>query len=660
MSYLIRFLSGLLHAAPPLRRLLPLAALDVGILLLAYSSVYSLRMVSVQDVVHDHRAFMAAVLGVSLGSLYACGAYHRLWARTSGHDVAVLVRAVALSTAILLLVTLALPARPIPLSVILVGNALALTGFVAVRYRSRVYSGLSWRWKAVWRQEFPGEETRVLIVGAGEAGQTTALRLKHHFQRGATRYRVVGFVDDDPATQRLYIEGCPVLGRRGDIPALAASLRVDLIVVAHHDISGPDLREILNLCEQTSARIKLIPNVEALLADRRGAPLLRDVAPEDLLGRSTLVWHEEVDRAPITAKTILVTGAAGSIGSELCRQLVSYGPRRLILLDHNESGLYDLVTELERVHPGQAFVAALADITDRAALATVFERERPEVVFHSAAYKHVPMLQTHPDQALRVNIGGTLNVAELARDFGAERFVLISTDKAVAPTSVMGASKRICELIVHELAHRAPVTTQFAAVRFGNVLGSRGSVVPLFARQIEAGGPVTVTGRDMTRFFMSIAEAVHLVIHAACMTSGDNLYMLQMGEDVRIVDLAERMIRLRGLRPYVDIPIEFVGPRPGEKLHEALHTEDEWELPTVHPGIVQLQARRNGFPSAEFWASLHALLRDGLNPNRNPLEQLVEIIAAWECQHAYVAPVPALDDEHSASTSPTFLLSAGR
>ena len=329
-----------------------------------------------------------------------------------------------------------------------------------------------------------------------------------------------------------------------------------------------------------------------------------------------------------------MTGAAGSIGAELCRQLLFYDPVRLILLDNNESGLYDLVTELTNDETKDILVPVLADITHRRALARVFAGHRPQVIFHSAAYKHVPILEEHPDESIRVNIEGTQHVAELAREYGAERFVLISTDKAVNPCSVMGASKRVCELLMHMLAQEGTHHTLFTSVRFGNVLGSRGSVVPTFDRQIDAGGPVTVTHQDMTRYFMTIPEAVNLVIHAACLTKGDDLFMLRMGEVVRIVELAERMIRLRGLRPYQDIPIKFTGVRPGEKLHEELSNPAEASLPTAHPYIVELVCQHNGLQPVPFSERLNTLFQHGLDENGDPLSQLLEIIALGEQQKA--------------------------
>jgi FlaA1/EpsC-like NDP-sugar epimerase len=615
------------RVAKRVRHLAPLATSDLLVMLIAYIVTHSVRLETTPGR-FDQQAnlFFGVNCLIMFITLYSFGGYNRIWSRTSGHDVKVIVYAVLTTTVVSFGLDLLIKARPLPLSVAVVMNIFALTGFVAVRYRSRLISGLSWRWRAVWHEEFPGMVTRVLIIGAGDAGQTTAWRLKHRHPK-EHKYRVVGFVDDDPAKQKMYVEGCPVLGTRSDIPHLVEKHAIDLIVFAIHNIPGLDFREVLAYCERTPAQIKLIPDVFALINGKTNTSLLRDLQPEDLLGRPAVAWHEGVDTTPVANKVVLVTGAAGSIGSELCRQLLLLNPTRLIMLDNNESGLHDLLTELSTDTEREKLVPFLADITNRSALTRVFSEYHPQVIFHSAAYKHVPMMEIYPQEAIRVNIGGTQQVAGLARDHGVERFVLISTDKAVNPSSIMGASKRICELLMHAMSQQSDTRTLFTSVRFGNVLNSRGSVVPTFNRQIDEGGPVTVTDKDMTRYFMTIPEAVNLVIHAACLTTGDDLFMLRMGEVVRIVDLAERMIRLRGLRPYRDIPIHFTGVRPGEKLNEELHSETEMTIPTVHPGIVELVCSHNGLQPTLFSDRINGLFQTGLHLSQSPLEQLREIIA---------------------------------
>lgn len=587
------------------RRFLKSASLDIVITWAAYSMAFLTRAVTTPlDYLNGINAIVIISV-INTLALYGFGIYQRIWSRTSGHGVVVIVNAMTVSTLVIIAGMTALQPRPLPLSVVVMGNVLTLVGFVAVRYRSRLISGLDWRWRAVWHHEFPNAQTRTLIIGAGIAGQELALRMKHHFP--AASYTIVGFIDDDPEKKDMFVEGCRVLGSRHDISDVVERFKVELIVFAIHNISGPDFRAILSICEQTKALIKVVPDVYALFNARQGTTLLRDVQPEDLLGRGTVTRHASVDLAPVTHKVVLVTGAAGSIGSELSRQIIDYDPVRVILLDNNESGLHDLTVELQGCCPKIDICPALVDISDYSTLKRVFVAHRPQVVFHAAAYKHVPMLEYYPQEALRVNIRGTAHLLRLTREYGAERFAFISTDKAVNPSSIMGASKRIGELMLHASAQDNS-RTLYTVVRFGNVLGSRGSVVPTFTRQIDHGGPVTITHSDMTRYFMSIPEAVNLIIHAACLTQGDDIYLLRMGEVVRIVELAERMIRMRGLRPYVDIDIVSTGIRPGEKIHEELYTSAETPIETIHPGIIQLVSWYNCFNKMIFWHHMEALL----------------------------------------------------
>ena len=606
------------------RRVVKSALVDLMVIFVAYATAIFTGMF---DISFDHTASISLTLLIAvimITMLYIFGVYQRIWARTSGHGVAVIINAVLAATAITVPLVLILQQNPLPIHIIFMGNLLCFGGFVAVRYRSRLASGFEWRWKAVVEREFPRQRTRVMIIGAGKSGQALAWRLKHRMNNGA--YEVVGFIDDDPEKQNMFVEGCRVLGGREDIVQTAELHNIDLIVVAIHNISGPDFRRVLTACESTKALIKVVPDLQELVNARQGAALLRDVQAEDLIGRNPITRHEAVDLAPVMNKVILVTGAAGSIGSELSRQIMLYKPTKAILLDNNESGLHDLVTELRSKFPAVELVPALVDITIRSAIHSVFEKNRPQIVFHAAAYKHVPMLEYYPREALRVNIGGTRNVAELARDYGVERFVLISTDKAVNPSSIMGASKRVCELMLHALSQDESCSTLFASVRFGNVLGSRGSVVPTFNRQIDSGGPVTVTHQEMTRYFMSIPEAVNLIIHAACMTSGNDIFVLRMGEVVRIVELAERMIRLRGLRPYTDVEIKFTGIRPGEKLHEELFHGMEHPSETVHPSIMSVNTWTDGIEPEEFWSKVDHLSIDVTEQPTNMIGKLLQLI----------------------------------
>ncbi|MBZ0294189.1 MAG: polysaccharide biosynthesis protein [Anaerolineae bacterium] len=603
------------------RHILLSAITDIIILLVSFMAAFSVRGVMTPLESADGVRLILFSAGMTVGIFYSFGIYKNLWARTSGHGITLIINAVATSTIFTMIVNTAVRQQPLPYSIILIGNVLALGGFIAVRYRSRMISGLSWRWQAIWNRKFPKPKTRVLIIGAGQSGSELAVQLKH---RSDKKYHVVGFVDDDPEKLGMYVEGCQILGGRQMIGRLVELHNIDLVAVAIHNIPGPDFRDILTQCESTKALIKVIPDTRALLNVRQNAGLLRDVQPEDLLGRSLITHHEDVDLSPVTNKVILVTGAAGSIGSELARQLPNYRPLKLILLDCNESGLYDLSIELKSHFPQAQLAYTLANITDQDALEAIFEKYHPQVVFHAAAYKHVPMLEEHPNEAIRVNIGGTRKLAELSRKYEVERFVLISTDKAVNPSSVMGASKRICELLIRAQSQQPENKTLYTSVRFGNVLGSRGSVVPTFNYQISQGGPITITDKEMSRYFMTIPEAVNLVIHAACLTNGKEIFLLKMGEEVRILDLAERMIRLRGLRPYQDIEIHFTGTRPGEKLHEQLYDgAAESATETVHPGIIQLNAANELMDSNLLLQWVGYLQKNGIDSKQAPLRQLL-------------------------------------
>ncbi len=609
-----------------LKPIIKLGIIDFTIVLAAYFFAFSVRTITVPLDYIDAVPFILSAVIIVVTSLYIFQGYHRIWAQTSGHSIISLILAVGLATLVLLGINYFLPDRQLPNSVIILAHILSLSGIVAIRYRSRLFSGLNWRWRAIWHREFPdaSDSNRVLIIGSGESGQTLAWRLKHRFR--TERYKIIGFIDDDPDKHHLLIEGSPVLGGRGYIPEAVETYNINLVIVAIHNIDGQDFRDILNYCEKTKARIKVVPDMLALLDNTQHNAPLRDVQPEDLIGRSTIERHSAVDLSPIINKVVLITGAAGSIGSELVRQMASYNPKDLIILDNNESELHNLYINLQAKHPALSIIQVLGDVTDYAGMHAVFNTYKPQVVFHAAAYKHVPILEQYPHQALHVNVRGTLNAVSLAQRYEAERFVLISTDKAVNPSSIMGASKRVCEFIVHAHAKQKTSNSLLTAVRFGNVLGSRGSVVPTFNRQIDIGGPITVTHQEMTRYFMSIAEAVNLVIHAGCMTTGDEIFLLRMGEKVRILDIAERMIRLRGMRPYIDIPITFTGVRPGEKLHEELH-DDRIEKPseTLHPSIFKLNGWEATFDEHYFLSCVHDLLEHGFISGADPLEMLVNL-----------------------------------
>ncbi|MCB9184561.1 MAG: polysaccharide biosynthesis protein [Flavobacteriales bacterium] len=424
------------------------------------------------------------------------------------------------------------------------------------------------------------ERVRVIIHGAGEAGLITKRTLE---REGTAKYEVVAFIDDDARKAGKRLEGV-LIHPASRISALLAEGNVDQVIIAMAKADPEHRRVVVDACIAAKVRVLTIPPVNDWINGQLSAGQIQEVRIEDLLGRPVIHLEQESVRQLLLDKRVLVTGAAGSIGSELVRQLSTMGTSALILVDIAESGLYDVQMELAGRGIGDHLRVLVADVRDAARMEEVFATEKPQVVFHAAAYKHVPLMEAQPEEAIRTNVGGTRNLARLACAHGVERFVLISTDKAVNPTSVMGASKRAAEMVVGGIAQVC--STVFVTTRFGNVLGSSGSVIPLFRRQIEAGGPVTVTHREVTRFFMTIPEACRLVLEASAMGQGGEIYVFDMGQPVRIADLADKMIRLSGMEPGTDIEVVYTGLRPGEKLYEELLASSENTRPTHHPRIL--------------------------------------------------------------------------
>lgn len=424
------------------------------------------------------------------------------------------------------------------------------------------------------------KEQRVMIVGAGAAG---TLLVKEMRENEHLNFLPVAFVDDCKYKQGRIITGVKVLGDRNDITKIAQNENIDTIIIAIPSIDIKNKKEILDICKTTNCKIKMLPGFDEMLNDKVSLKSIRDVEVEDLLGREPVKLDMEGISDYLEDKRILVTGGGGSIGSELCRQIAKFKPKLLVILDIYENNAYDLQNELKHKFPNLNHRVIIASIRDKKRLENIFEEIRPHVVFHAAAHKHVPLMEDNPSEAVKNNIFGTLNVAECADKYKVKRFVMISTDKAVNPTNVMGATKRVCEMIIQSMDRVSK--TEFVAVRFGNVLGSNGSVIPLFKKQIAQGGPITLTHREITRFFMTIPEAAQLVLQAGAYAKGGEIFVLDMGKPVKIYDLAYDLIKLSGLEPEKDIEIKITGLRPGEKLYEELLMDEEGLGKTDHEKI---------------------------------------------------------------------------
>lgn len=411
---------------------------------------------------------------------------------------------------------------------------------------------------------------KIMIIGAGSSG---AIILKEMQSSTYAEGHVVCFIDDDKNKVGKYLNGVPIEGNREDIPKLAQKYEIDEIFIAMPSAPARETKKILEICKETDCRLKILPGIYQLLNGEVSVEKLREVQIEDLLGREPIRVKLDEIMDYVGGKVVLVTGGGGSIGSELCRQIAAHGPRQLIVLDIYENNAYDLQQELKEIFPPLNLVVLIGSVRNTHRIESIFEKYRPDIVYHAAAHKHVPLMEDSPNEAIKNNVFGTYKTAKAADKYGAKRFVLISTDKAVNPTNIMGASKRICEMIIQMMNNHSK--TDFVAVRFGNVLGSNGSVIPLFKKQIEHGGPVTVTHPDIIRYFMTIPEAVSLVLQAGAYAKGGEIFVLDMGEPVKILDLAKNLIRLSGYVPNEDIMIEFTGLRPGEKLYEELLMDEE-------------------------------------------------------------------------------------
>ncbi|MFO7573365.1 MAG: nucleoside-diphosphate sugar epimerase/dehydratase [Gaiellaceae bacterium] len=520
------------------------------------------------------------VIAAALPVFAAFGFYNRWWRYVSTRDMWGAVRGVAIAGVLTFLVFTALDFHPakVPRGIWVVYVLLLLAFVTGSRLLARTIIERPAASTIVAR----GKE--VIVVGAGDAAQ---LILREMLRNPGLGYTPIGLVDDDPRKKNLRLHGIRVLGTTAQLPQLLRDRRPDELLIAIPSAAGDVRERIVQMARAEKIPVKTLPGLpELIVGDFNLTGQIRPVEVEDVLGREPVEADIDSIAEYLTGEVVLVTGAGGSIGSELCRQIARVGPTRLVLVDNGEPGLFEIERELVDERGFHATAAVLADACNATKMRQIFDKYRPGVVFHAAAYKHVPLMEANPLEAVRNNALGTRTVADIAAEYEAKRFVLVSTDKAVNPKTVMGQSKALCERIVEAWGHRSNTSTRFCAVRFGNVLGSSGSVIPIFRKQIARGGPVTVTHVEMTRFFMTIPEAVQLVIQAGAIGGRGQVYVLDMGEPVRIVDLADTMIRLSGKEPGTDIEIAFVGSRPGEKLHEELWSSDESVTPSEYEAIM--------------------------------------------------------------------------
>jgi FlaA1/EpsC-like NDP-sugar epimerase len=564
--------------------------LDLLLLLVAFVAAYLLRF-DFRIPPEEIRNFLTQaplVVLLQFVALTLAGARASIWRYTDLEHVRSFLYAGVGSLIVVALLRLGLPtphqAWRVPLSVNVIDVMLAFGGAYAMRVFRRAEYEYARKRIQLKRHNDNGNGKKkrpVLLIGAGRAGLLAAKEIE---ARGDLDLEIRGFVDDDRAKLgRTVVQGHKVLGSTKDLPRLVHTRGINHVIITIAHASRQQIHRIVKICEAIPVKVRIIPELYELIEGRVEISHIRDVQIEDLLGRDPVELDTESISRELAGKTVMVTGAGGSIGSELARQVQRFSPAKLLLVERAEFALFDIDSELRATHPDQSIVPFVADVGDESRMRTIFSTYRPEVVIHAAAHKHVPLMESNSTEAVQNNILNTRLVAEMAGEFQAEVFVLISTDKAVRPSSMMGATKRAAELVVQDL-NRA-YDTRFLAVRFGNVIGSAGSVIPIFREQIRKGGPVTVTDKRMKRYFMTIPEAAQLVLQASVMGKGREVFILHMGEPVRIWDLAETLITLSGLRPHEDIPIIETGMRPGEKLYEELKFETEVTVATSHPKI---------------------------------------------------------------------------
>ncbi|MGB4393499.1 MAG: nucleoside-diphosphate sugar epimerase/dehydratase [Tepidanaerobacteraceae bacterium] len=596
-----------------------MAILDIGIINISLYLSFSLRFENIIPLQYItlFRETHVVVTVIALCSFIFFNLYNRIWKYASVNELIAIVFATSFSSLTVLGYTFMI-GKTFPRSIYILFWLLLTTFIGGSRFILRTFNGVT---PMLRRSE---GVRNVMVIGAGEAGSMVIQEFKKHPD---LKMRPTVIIDDDVNKYGMHIHGVRVFGGRELIPEMVQRKNIKEIVIAMPSIDRLQIREIVNICSETKCKLRILPGVYELLDGKVSIKRLRDVKIEDLLGREPVKVNLEEISGYIKDKVVLVTGGGGSIGSELCRQIARFKPKELLVFDISENNVYRLELDLKTLFPDLKYTALIGSVRDRARLEYIFDKYRPNVVFHAAAHKHVPLMELNATEAIKNNVFGTLNVAELADKYNAERFTLISTDKAVNPANIMGASKRIAEIIIQMMSMKS--RTVFSAVRFGNVLGSEGSVVPLFKKQIESGGPVTVTHPEIIRYFMTIPEAVQLVIQAGAMAKGGEIFILDMGEPIKIADLARDMIKLSGLEPDVDIEIEYIGLRPGEKLYEELLLNEEGITATKYKKIyIAKPTFHNGETFEKELSNLKELL---FNSNAEVKDVIKRLVPNYKC-----------------------------
>lgn len=579
--------------------------LDLLLTVAAVISAYALRLEGTYFYFYLPSAYW--MIGVSLAVkpvvYHLFGLYRRQWAYASTNELKLISMAVTVASAAVAIVMFVIYSQQLfvgfPRSALAIDWVLSLIGIGGFRLSLRLIAES----RAAGGKRSAGKVNKVLVIGAGDAGALVVREMQKNPQLNLTP---IGYLDDDPSKQKHQIHGIPVIGKIADLGRVLNNRHVDEVIIAVPSAGGRTIRMVTDICRLNGVASRNMPGLYELLGGKVNVSRLREVDITDLLRREPVQIQSELVGTALSGKRVLVTGAGGSIGREICLQIARWAPSELVLLGHGENSIFESLLELQDNFPSLPMKPIIADIRDLPRMMTILKDHHPQVLFHAAAHKHVPLMEANVEEAVTNNIIGTRNVVEAAIANGVERLVLISSDKAIRPVSVMGATKRMAEMIILDAAFRTG--RAYSIVRFGNVLGSRGSVVPLFKRQIAKGGPVTITHPDMKRYFMTIPEAVHLVLQAAAMGQGGEMFLLNMGQQIRILDLAEDLIRLSGLEPGRDIEIDFTGIRSGEKLSEDLWDEGMRYRPTTHPDIVRVEEEEIP-PASSLQQTVDELLR---------------------------------------------------